>query len=180
MEALRFLAQMITDLYGGAMVLRLLLQLWRADFYNPLAQTIVKITDPVLKPLRTVMPQIEVARGYKVDTASIAGVFLLHLLIYSLLILAGGRGFVFGPIVLLALLHSVKLFFGVYIFLLVIQAVLSWLGPGGSNHPAAPLLQTLNQPLLAPVQRVLPPTGGIDFSTLIVTALLYCVWLLFP
>lgn len=58
---------------------------------------------------------------------------------------------------------------GLYIYLVVGRAILSFF-PIGSDSPFAPLVELLDritEPLLAPIRRVLPPLGGLDFSPVV-------------
>jgi len=170
---IEFLLSVLFGLYITAVLLRFLLQWARADFYNPLSQAIVKLTNPALRPLRRIIP------GFGgIDVAAIVLLILLQLTL-GLIFLALGiplspPGMPFHPalpIWLWTIAELVDLAFNVFIFSLIIQAVLSWVNPGHYN-PVSSLLNRLNEPLLRPVHRVIPPFSGLDLSPLVVILLL--------
>ncbi len=150
------------------MLLRLLFQLVRADFYNPLAQFLVTLTNAPLLPLRRVVPPIG-----GVDTASIVLLFALEILELHLLHwIQGVQAFWTGILVLSAsaLLNLTLLTFMVAI---IIRALLSWVNPYGmSRNPAADLLYSLTEPMLAPARRLIGIVGGLDLSPIAVLLLL--------
>lgn len=172
-DALLFLVNVLFDLALGALLLRVLLQVTRADFYNPLSQLVWKVTNPVTQPLRPLIPKLR-----NVDTASLV-VMLIVATIYVALI-----GSMFGGLSPLAwlwygLLKCLVLACKLYTLTLFAQAVLSWIGPGGHN-PAAGLLDSLNEPLVSPVRKFIPPLGGFDFSPLVVILALQVLVRLIP
>ena len=160
-NALFFLFDTLFNLYLMVVLLRFWLQTARADFYNPLSQFIVKATNPLLLPLRRVVPAIG-----KLDTASLVLAFavaLAKMTIFQLLLLPS-----FSPLVLLnsAVLTLFKEAFSLVFWVLIIRALLSWFSQG--RNPMEQVLHQLTEPLLAPVRRVIPPLGGLDLSVLIV------------
>lgn len=171
-EILEFLIKTLFSLYIGAVVIRFLLAWTRADFYNPISQFLVTITNPVLVPLRRIIPSFG-----SVDTASIVLAFGLKLLEIALLVWLVGLDANLVTLAKIAILELAKLVIWIYIVAVIVQAVLSWVAPGGQyyNNPVASLLQSLTAPLLRPVQRVMPPLGGIDLSPLVVIILLNIV-----
>lgn len=158
---LTFLISTVISLYILAVMLRFLLQLTRADFYNPLSQFIVKITGPALRPLRRVIP------GWGgVDVAAVVLMLLLQMLSVWLIFLLGGRGI--GPLnlVIISVAQLVDLAFSVFIFAILIQAVLSWITPGTYN-PVTSVLFSLTEPVLRPLRRFVPPISGFDLTPLV-------------
>ncbi len=161
-----FLTETLFSLYIGAVVLRMLLGYAGANFYNPLSQFLVKVTNPTLVPLRRFIPSIG-----KLDTSAIVlalGLTLIKLILLSLI--------VFGEVNMIALFFAsiidlVKVIIWVYIISLLIQAVMSWVGSAHGN-PVAPLIDSLTHPLLSPVRRVIPNTGALDLSPLVVILVL--------
>lgn len=154
-----FLLHLLTVLCVG----RFLLQACRADFYNPISQGIVKVTDPLLKPMRAVIP------GYRnLDFASfVAAVIAQVLLVFAL---AGIAGQYPGSVVailansaLTVVLFIVKGFW----WAILIVIIASFIAPG-SGHPGLILLSQITEPLLGPARRLLPPMGGLDFSPILV------------
>lgn len=159
---LAFLVSTLFSLYILAVMLRFLLQLTRADFYNPLSQFIVKITAPVLRPMRRVIP------GWGgLDVAALVLMLVLQMLSVWLVFLLSGHAI--GPLALLvvAVAQLVDLTFNVFIFAILIQAILSWITPGTYN-PVTSVLFSLTEPLLRPVRRRMPPIAGFDLSPLVV------------
>jgi YggT family protein len=168
-NAFNDLVATILDLYLYVFLLRIVLHAVRADYYNPLSQVILKLTQPLLRPLQAMLPAWR-----RFDLA--AGVIMLALTALDITLMAAlwGQGIGPGDVALYTLVKVVVLVLNLYIFALVIQAVLSWVGPGFSN-PAGNLLWVINEPLLKPVRRVIPPTSGLDFSPLIVILVLVFV-----
>jgi YggT family protein len=168
-----FLIETAFDLYILIVMVRFLLQLVRADFYNPVSQFLVKATSPILVPMRRVIPGL-----FGVDMAS---VLLMIVLQASKLIVIGSiKGYAFQPLglVVLSLAELVSLALNVFFFSILIQVILSWINPGTYN-PVTSLLYSLNEPLLAPARRMLPPMGGLDLSPLVVGVALKLVEMTF-
>jgi len=159
---LAFLIQTLFGVYIVLLLLRLLLQVVRADFYNPLSQFVVKLTDPVLRPMRRVIP------GYGgVDWASLLLMWILQgIELMLLLAIAGSSLHIVGPF-LWAIPQLVSLVINVYLFAILIQVILSWVAPD-QYHPAVVILYRLTGPLLAPARRMLPTISGIDLSPMVV------------
>lgn len=156
------LLNVIFGLAIGLFLLRLLLQLVRANFYNPICQFFYKATNPVLMPLRKLLPTV---RG--VDTAALTVAFLLAVIEVWLLQAMLGRLLNLPASLVLGLAALIGILLTIYFWLLLIGIVISLLG-AGSEHPAVPLLHRLTEPLLRPVRRALPAVGPFDFSPLVV------------
>lgn len=167
-----FLVQVIFGLYGVAVLLRFLFQLVRADFYNPVSQFIVKITKPLLNPLRRVIPGW---RGW--DFASLVLAWLVLALELGLIGAIKGLGAQPLAALALAIPELVDLIINIFLVALFIQVILSWISPGNYN-PAVGLAYSLTQPLLGPVQRRMPNMGGIDLSPMVVMVGLYLLKML--
>lgn len=149
-------------LYLLAVVLRFLLQLARADFYNPMSQFVVKATNPVLIPLRRAIPAL-----MGIDLASLILALLVQLLAIELTALLFG-GFLLAPQILAwAVLGIISLIVNIYFWGLIIIVICSWVAPH-SMHPALVLVRQLVEPITEPVRRLLPDLGGIDFSPILV------------
>jgi len=163
MESIRFIVgTLLQVLLVMVFLLRVLLPLARADSRNQLSQAVIRLTNPLVMPLRRVLPPIG-----KVDTASIVALIVVQAAAIAMLWLLGGYPFIFTPgqfiyVVFLTLITTVLRF---YIFALILYAILSWIAPG-TYSPAAALLDSLCEPLLRPIRRVIPPLAGIDFSAL--------------
>ena len=166
-EALAFLVQIGFGLFLLAFLLRLLLQLLGADFYNPLSQLLVRMTHPVLRPIRRLLPAVG-----RVDTASVIVLLILQSL--EILILAALRGAVPNApgLLVLAIGQLLALTITIYYVLLLIRVVLSFMPASGVGNPVIDIVYELTRPVLLPLQRVIPPTGMFDWSVLAAFVLL--------
>ncbi len=167
-----FLVNTVFGLYIGAVMLRLLLQWARADFYNPLSQAIVKVTNPVLRPLRRYIPALG-----KVDTASVVLIFVLQFLNTWLVSALFGTHLGGLTMLIVSFTELLSKLIYLYIFAIVIQAIASWVAPSAHN-PVLRLIEALTEPLLRPVRQLLPNLGGLDLSPLVVIVLLQLALLL--
>jgi YggT family protein len=161
MPALIFLLETLLSLCMLAVLLRLLLQWSRADFRNPLARSIVHLTNPVIVPLRRLLPAIG-----RIDTASCVAVVVFALLQVSVAWLLNG----FGPppaIIWLRLtvFEILRTTLWTYFFAIFLYAMLFLVAPGVYS-PAQSLLVSLCEPVLRPFRRIIPPLGGLDLSPL--------------
>ncbi len=161
-----FLISTIFDLYAFVVMLRFLMQLTRADYYNPVSQFVVKATDPLLKPLRRFIPGLG---GY--DIAAVVLCFLVLLIKFILLQSIGGLGISIGGSIVAAIFGAsrevglIGVVFDVFFFSILAMVILSWVAPGGS--PISSLLRSITSPILTPIQKVVPPMGGFDLSPLV-------------
>ena len=158
-----FLVQTAFGLYAALVLLRLLFQAMDVDFRNPLSQFVYKATQPVLKPLRRVLPMRS-----RVEPALVVLLLLVQLLeVYAL---SGLRGYLPGLIgaLLMAVAQSLSLLTLTLSALLIVRAIASWVVAAGAGYnPMLRLLEQLTEPLLAPLRRIIPPLGGMDFSVLL-------------
>jgi YggT family protein len=167
--ALAFLIDVVFGLFTYALLLRLVMQIMRAPFRNPLGQSVMALTDWIVKPLRRVMPGL---RG--IDWASLIAAYLFQFAWLLALYFAFGRGYaLFGPgipfLAVAAVIALVKALLWLTIIVVFAQAILSWVAPDG---PLAGVLNALTFPLLRPVRRIVPLIGGtLDLSPLIVIVL---------
>lgn len=161
-NAANFLISTLFGLYLLAVMLRFLFQLTRADFYNPVSQFIVRVTNPLLLPLRRVVP------GFAgIDLASIVLMLVLQVLELSLTYWISGYSPHLVGLCVLAIGKLLSLAFNVFFFSILVQVIISWVNPGAYN-PITSLLYSLNEPLLAPARRLVPPLSGLDLSPLVV------------
>jgi YggT family protein len=157
-----FLVKTLFGLYITIVIIRFLLQWAGADFYNPLSQFIVKMTSPVLRPLRRLLP------GYGgVDVASLVVAWLLKTVELAVLTLLLGLSLTPLGAVAWAVPALVALFINIFLFAILIRVILSWVNPDPYN-PAVGILTRVTDPILIPAQRVIPPIGGIDLSPMLV------------
>ncbi len=172
-NAATFLIETLFGLYILIVMLRFLLQWARADFYNPISQFILKATQPPLAPLRRFIP------GFAgLDLA--AAVFMLVLKFVELWLVTGLLGITpqIGGLAMLSIAELLGLLVNVFIFSILIQVIISWVSPGGTHNPVMGLLHSLNEPLLAPARRVIPPISGLDLSPIAVIIFLQLVSML--
>ena len=170
--ALIYLINTLTDLYVTAILLRLLLQWVKADFYNPLSQFLIKVTNPVLVPARRLVPSIG-----KLDTAAVVVMLLLELLQLVIISLLSQTEFGFQFLLLFAVRKLLVALLLTYFVLIIAMVLISWFARH-SHHPLIPLIYQLTDPVLRPIQRFLPPLGGIDLSPLIALITLRALLLL--
>ena len=161
-DPLAFLIQVIFDLMILVVMLRFILQLVRANFYNPISQFTVKMTTPLLRPLRRVIPGMG-----GIDIASIVLMILLKTLELILIMLVSGTGVQPLAAMAIAIPELISLAINFFLIAILIQVILSWVNPG-SYSPATDLIQSITAPLLRPAQSLIPPIGGIDLSPMAV------------
>jgi YggT family protein len=162
MEAIRYIVDMLLWLLLLAFVLRLLFQLVRADFRDPMADAIVRVTNWLILPLRKLLPPIG-----KIDTATVVAVLLVAGA-RTLIILGLAAGASVGdPLAFLriTLLDLVGLVLRIYLFAMLLYWLTSFVSPSG-YAPGVRLLAQLCEPILKRVRRIIPPIGQIDFSFL--------------
>lgn len=166
-DAGTFLIKTLFGLYLVAVMLRLLLAQVRADFYNPISQFLVTVTNPALRPLRRIVPPVG-----KLDVASLVLLLVLQMLEVTLVVALAGYGVSLPGLLVASLAELLALLLNVYLFAILALAVMSWVAPQGGYHPVGALLRSLTRPLLAPAQRLVPPVAGLDLSPLVVLILL--------
>lgn len=169
-KTLVFLIDTIGSLYISLVLLRFLFQLVRADYYNPISKAIVKLTNPLLLPLRKIIPGL-----FGWDIASLLLAFILQILLLMVLWLISGLGIQsFSTYLLVGGLMLFVNLTSIYFFAMLIVVIASWVAPQNYN-PAIQLLQQILNPLLRPIQRIIPPVSGLDFSPMVFLLLLYIV-----
>lgn len=163
-----YIINTLSSIYLFIVVLRFLLQLVRADYYNPISRVIVKATNPLLVPLRKIIPGF-----WGVDFACLVLGLLIKIIVLQVIILIAGFGLQ-NPLLLLlwGLLGVVKLVATTYFWGLIIMVIASWVAPYSQN-PGLSLLRQLIEPSMAPLRKVLPNMGGLDFSPMIALMLLH-------
>jgi len=167
MYTLTFLVKTLIELYVLVLLLRIWMQWSRCDFYNPLAQFVVKITQPIIGPLRRVVPAIG-----PIDSASLLLAFILTTLKYPLLVAINNGGFSLSlSLLLIGVLSLLKAAGNLVFWVILLRSIMSWVSQGRS--PVDYVLYQLTEPLMSPIRRWLPAMGGIDFSAMIVILILY-------
>ena len=167
MRELLFVVDSLLALVVGAFLLRFLFQIVRVDFRNPVAQAILRITSPLVVPLRSILPPLG-----RLDTASLVALLLAQMLRSAIVLGLSGGGLPAPlPLLLVSIAQLLDTTVLVFLVAVFVYVVLSWVAPGG-YHPAARLLGALVEPLLGPIRRALPALGGLDLSQLVVILLL--------
>jgi YggT family protein len=162
MSAIIYIVDTLLGLALLVVMVRLLLQLTRADFRNPLAQAVVRLTNPLIMPLRRVLPPLG-----KVDTASVVAVLLVATLKVAVLASFSDLTSVLTPLtwVRTVLVEIARTLLWTYFYAIVLYALLSLIAPGGYS-PLQSVLSALCEPVLRPIRRMLPAIAGIDLSPL--------------
>jgi YggT family protein len=174
-DALIFIGRTLLELYIITFVLRLILQWVRADFRNPLTQFVLRITNPLVLPLRRFVPPIA-----SLDTATLIVILLLEVFLTMglvALVCTGGGDVV--HVIMLTLLRTVYLVMRIYLFIILIYVLLSWISPGTYN-PAATLLASIAEPVLKPLRSIIPSIGGLDLSALFTMIGIQALTMLLP
>ncbi|NOY66507.1 MAG: YggT family protein [Gammaproteobacteria bacterium] len=173
-EAGAFLISIIFGFIILMVMLRFILQWARADFYNPISQFIVKITDPMLKPFRRIIP------GFGgLDIAAIVLMLILKFVEILLIVAIGGQSLNLLVILIISATGLLSLFLYVFIFAIIIMAIASWIAPGNYN-PVLNLIQQLIAPIMRPIQKRLKPVSGMDLSPLAALLILNLVVMAIP
>lgn len=156
-----FLIDTLFDIYIAIVLLRFLLQLVGADFYNPISQFIVKATQKPVVLARRIIPSF---RG--IDLATLTLVVLLFFIKLSILLVLGGIQPSISFILIQSLYDFIQLVFDIFIFAIFVQAILSWVNPDPYN-PVSAVLYSLTVPILRPIKKHLPVMGGMDLSPVV-------------
>lgn len=167
------LVNTLGSLFLLIVVMRFLLQLVRADFYNPLSQLIVKATNPLLIPLRRFIP------GYGgIDVAALLLAFIVQWLLLLLLMALQKAPLIFDLTMIWAVVGVVSLLLNIYFWGLIITVVASWLAPNSYN-PALILIGQILEPVMRPIRSRMPDMGGLDLSPIVLFLLIKVVEILF-
>jgi YggT family protein len=173
-EAGSFLVSVIFGFFILMIMLRFLLQTVRADFYNPISQFIVKITDPLLKPLRRIIPGLG-----GIDMAAIVLLIILQYIESLITFSLQGTPIPWLVLFILTLFSLLKLLLYIYIFGIIIVAIASWIAPAGYN-PVLGLIQQIIAPIMRPIQKWVKPVSGMDLSPLVALLILNLLVMAIP
>ncbi len=169
---LTLIVSTLFDLYVLIVLLRFMLQLMRADPHNSVSQFIIKATTPPLRYLRRFIPSVfgqDASALVLCLVVTYAKFILLRLLdtevvhINNTIAYIGGVGYL--GLLIYSIADLVSLFLSIFLIAILIQVILSWVNPGIYN-PVIGLVNTLATPALRPIQKLIPPVGGIDLSPL--------------
>jgi YggT family protein len=160
-NAIYFLVDTLLSLALYVALLRLVMQWSRVDFRNPVAQAVVKVTNPLIMPLRRVLPPIN-----KIDTASVVTVIIVATAYVVLMGMVRGYG-ILPPLLLVraVALEIVTSVLWLYFYAIFLYALMSMIAQGAYS-PMQPLLSSLCEPVLRPIRRLIPPIAGLDLSPL--------------
>ncbi len=171
-NALIYLISTLFDLYILVLVVRLLLAFARANYFNPLTQFIIKLTDPLVKPLRRLLPNY---RGIEFSTLTLIILFeIIKIVVLSFIL----GSFAFPAIVFIALLATMKIILQAYFYAILLQALLSWFQSGYS--PVAQLLEQMTAPILKPLRRIIPAVHGVDITPIPALIIIQLLLILLP
>jgi len=159
-DAITFIIDAIARLYILVLLLRLVLPWVGADFRNPLAQAILRLTSPLVVPVRRIIPPVG-----RLDTATVLIAYVVQFLTIVVVVLINGGTPRVAPIAIAAVVDLVILTVNLFAFAVLIRVILSWVAPGTYN-PATAIITTLTEPVLRPIRRVIPSLGGLDLSPL--------------
>jgi YggT family protein len=161
-DATIYLANVVLGSYGFIIMIRLVLQLVEADFYNPICKAIHSITNPVLKPVRAFLPHFK-----RIDSASLLMVIVFEIIaVWVTLKLKSSMSPSLLGLIVLSLGSTLGEFVRIFTWSIIIQAFLSWIAPDPRN-PIVSVLQSITAPILSKARTVLPSTPGVDFSPII-------------
>jgi YggT family protein len=164
-QAIAFVLDALFHLFILAVLVRFWMQAFRAPVRNPIAQFTIALTDFAVKPVRRVIPGL-----FRLDLASLLVAWVFEFILQLLLLLLLGASLMdnlgaLSVVLFLALVKLVRLSMYVFMGAIIIGAVLSWVA---SYHPVAPFFDALTRPFLKPIQRAVPPIGGVDITPVLV------------
>ncbi len=166
------LFDILVSMYVSIVLLRFFLQYFRADYYNPLSQFIVKVTDPLVKPLRKVIPGFG---GMDLSTLLLAWLILLVKFVIFSLISSQLTSAAWITLTLIALVKLLESIIGLFIFLVIIRVILSWVAPQNGYNPVFLVINQLTEPMIGKFRQLLPPMGGFDLSPMLLLILLFFI-----
>ncbi len=166
-SSIALIVNALGGLYLLAILLRFLLQIARADFYNPVSQAVVRVTDPMVRLLRGFIP------GYKgVDFSTLVLALVFEgIAICVMILLYGGSIPSIGFVVTYAFVGVLYFIINIYYYAIIASIIMSFvmLFSGNMNpHPILQLIWQLTEPVMAPIRKVVPPMGGLDFSPIFI------------
>ncbi len=157
-----FLLKTLANFYLFIVLLRLVLQLTRADFYNPISQGVVKATNPLLLPIRKIVPSIG-----RIDTASVILALVVQLATIALVLAMKGYQLNAMQYAIFTLAGTLYHLLDLYFWAMLISVILSWVAPGAS-HPGAMLVHQVTEPLYSQIRKIIPTLGGLDLSPIFI------------
>lgn len=161
-DPLTLIIRTVGDLYAFIVVLRFLLQLARADYYNPISQTVVRLTNVPLQPLQKLLP-----RAGRFDLSALALAFIVKAATILLIYVTHSATPNLIAIALFSLVGVLDTILTIYFWAVLASVIISWIAPG-SYHPGPQLIQQITEPVFALARKVIPPIGGLDLSPILI------------
>ena len=173
LQATIFLVELFFDIFILALFLRYLFTTVRVDSLNPLSSLIIKITNPLLKPLRRTIP------GYLgIDWSSVLALFLVQAIEITLIaLIVNGTIPPLSGLIILTIGYLLRMILYIFLFVILIQVIISWINPNAYS-PITTIMHQISEPILKPVRQLIPPAGGLDFSPLIVLVVINLLMIL--
>ena len=167
-QIMEFLVSIAFEFFTMLILLRIMMQLARVDFYNPISQFIVTVTNPPLKPLRRLIPGL-----WGIDLPALLLAIVVQTLgIFLLVALKGALTSNFMLYIIYGVFGVLDIALQLMFFIILVQIVMSWIAPN-SYHPIVILIRQLGDPIMAPFRRLIPPFGGLDFSPMIAILIIH-------
>ena len=155
-DGLTFLISTLFDLYLFVLVVRLILVWSGANYFDPITQFVVKVTDFIIKPLRKIIPNYR-----RLETSTLIVIIVMEIIKFLLIsLMSFGMPSIVG-LLLLASVDTLKMLIQFFFYAILLQAIISWVQP---NSPVMRTLYQVTSPIMRPVQRLVPPVGGMDIS----------------
>ena len=173
-DSLFFLIRVLSHLYLLLFLLRFIMHWIRADFYNPLAQFVVRATNLLVVPARRVIPATSV-----IDLPTLAVLIIVETIATWLLLSVASVPWTWDVFASYVLFRLVNLALSLYTWTILVYVILSWVSPGG-YHPLTMMLSELNQPILGRIRQILPPISGLDLSPLLAVILIQTISVAIP
>lgn len=168
-NGLVFLISTLFSLYIYVVLLRILLELVRADYYHPICQFVLKLTDKPVAILQKGLPRL---RSF--DLPALLLIVIVELIKLALLALLAGISMSIASFCILLVAQLVDQLLSLFIFLIIVFAVLSWI-PNANTAALLSVLHKLLEPILKPIRQFVPLIGGIDLSPLIALLIIYFI-----
>jgi YggT family protein len=161
-RAIHYIIDALTSLYLLLLLLRLVFPYIRINYRNMLAQGIMRLTSPLVVPLRRILPPVG-----RIDTATLLLALVIQCVAVTLIVTLYGKPLEPWAIALTTIIKLVVLFIHLFAFAIIIRVVLSWIAPHQIN-PATQIIESISGPILAPFRRLIPSVGGMDISPVFV------------
>lgn len=161
-DPLTLIISTLGGLYFFIVILRFLLQVARADYYNPISQAVVRFTDKPLAPFQKVLP-----RAGRLDLSALVLALLVKFAMIATIVMYNGGELQIPSMLIVSVVTVIDSILMVYFWAVLASVVISWVAPG-SYHPGPQLIQQLTEPLMELARKVIPPLGGLDLSPILI------------